>query len=80
MPKLPLWARKFLTDFVETGIALVFALNLAVPTNTDEAKVVAFAVGGAVLSAAISAARRSAPDFVAWLAGKLGTTPQAPGS
>jgi hypothetical protein len=69
--KLPLWVRKFVVDFVETGLAVLLALNLVVPGSLDEAKAEAAIVGSAILSALISAARRTAPDFIAWLRAQL---------
>lgn len=70
---MPLFARKFITDFVETAIALVFALNIIFPTSADAARDVAIVVGTAVLSAAVSAARRAIPGFLVWLNERLGT-------
>lgn len=71
---IPLWARKLLVDFIETGLGLVFALNLVFPTSIDDARQVAIIVGSAILSALVSAARRALPAFFAWVAEKLGTT------
>lgn len=72
MSRIPLWARKFALDTVETSLGLILALNLFFPQTVAEAGQAAVIVGGAVLSAAISAARRAAPAFLAWLAGVLG--------
>lgn len=70
---LPLFARKFVLDWVETALGLVLALNLVVPGNLDAAKSESLVVGAAVLSALVSAVRRAAPAFLAWLGGRLGT-------
>lgn len=69
--EVPVWVRKLILDFVETGIALVFALNIAFPSTVADAKQVAIIVGSALLSAFISAARRAIPAFLAWLATAL---------
>lgn len=69
---LPLFLRKFIVDFVETGIAAIFALSLAFPTDIATAKQVGISIGLALLGAAVSAIRREAPDFVTWVKGKLG--------
>jgi len=74
---LPLFARKFITDFVETAIALVFGLTLVFPENAAQAEQIAIIVGGALLSALVSALRRAAPGFLVWLQTKLGTEPDA---
>jgi hypothetical protein len=70
----PLWLRKFVVDFVETGIALIFGLTLIFPSTSSEAQQIAVVVGGAVLSALVSAARRAIPGFIVWLNEKLGTS------
>ena len=70
---MPLFARKFLVDFIETGIAAILALTIVVPANADQAKEVALVVGAAVAGALISAIRRAVPDFLAWLRAKMGT-------
>ncbi len=70
---MPLFVRKFILDFVETGLAAIFALTLAFPTNGDQTRQVAVAIGLAILSAAVSAARRAYPQFVKWLGNALGT-------
>ena len=69
----PLFLRKFIVDFIETGVAALLVLNLIVPTTTDEAKVVAASIGAAIAGALISAARRNAGDFYRWLREKFGT-------
>lgn len=71
---LPLFIRKFIVDFVETAIATILALNLIFPTSISETKQVAITIGLALLSAAVSAVRRGAPEFVTWLRDKLGVT------
>ena len=71
---MPLFVKKFLVDFVETAIGAVLALNIVFPNSIADAKQVAAVVGLAILAAAVSAVRRAAPSFVAWLSGKLGVT------
>lgn len=70
---IPLFARKFITDFVETSLAAVFALTLAVPTTPGDLKAIGYAIGVGVLGAAIAAARRAVPGLLVWLNDKLGT-------
>jgi len=70
---MPVFARKFIVDVVETGLAALFALTFVIPTNLEQGKEVALLVGAAVAGALISAARRAAPEFIAWLSAKLGT-------
>lgn len=70
---IPPFAKSFITDFVETVVAIIFTLNLVIPGSLDEAKAQATIVGAAVLSAAISAARRAAPGFIAWVKEKVGS-------
>lgn len=74
LARLPLWVRKFIVDFAETGLAALLTLQVTAPANTDEAKILAATVGAAIAGALISAARRAAPDAGAWLAGVLGTS------
>lgn len=70
---MPLWVRKFLIDFIETGLAAVFALVIVVPGSVEEAKTQGLIVAAAVLGALIAAARRAIPGLLAWLNEKLGT-------
>lgn len=74
MASIPLWARKFLVDFVETGIGAIFALQLALPATTEDAQRLAAILIGALAGALISAARRAIPGFLVWLNEKLGTS------
>lgn len=74
MTSWPLFLRKFIVDFVETGIAALLTITVAFPTTTDQAKQVAAIVILAVVGAMVSALRRAAPDFIVWLKAKLGTT------
>lgn len=67
MQALPVWFRKFLVDFIETGIGAILALQLALPANTDAAVRLAAVLGGAVFGALVSAFRRAVPGLVAWL-------------
>jgi hypothetical protein len=69
---MPLFARKFIVDFAETALGLIFALELVFPTTVAESQQVVVTIGGAALAAAISAARRAAPGFLAYLSGALG--------
>ncbi len=71
---MPLWLRKLITDFVETGLAALFALALVIPGNLDEAKAQALVIGSALAGALIAATRRAVPEFLAWLRAKLGVT------
>ncbi len=71
---MPMFIRKFVLDFVETGFAALVALGLIIPATTDEGKVLVLAVGTAILGAFISAGRRAIPGLLAWLKDKLGVT------
>jgi predicted Co/Zn/Cd cation transporter (cation efflux family) len=71
---MPLWVRKFITDFVETGLAALFALTFVIPTTLDGGREVLLLVGAAIAGALVSAARRAIPAFIVWLNEKLGTT------
>jgi len=71
---LPLFVRKFILDFVETGLAAVFLLNIAFPSDVEETKKSFVIVGVAVFGALISALRRAIPDFLSWLRDKLSLT------
>jgi len=71
---MPLWFKNALIDFVETGLAALFALQFAIPATLAEGKFVAILVGSAVAGAAIAAARRAVPAFLLWLNGAAGTT------
>lgn len=73
MNAVPLWARKAIVDFIETGLAALFALNFVLPANIEEGKAVAALFLTAIAGAAIAAARRAIPGFLAWLNEKLGT-------
>jgi hypothetical protein len=68
---LPLFIRKFILDFVETGLAAVFLLTIAFPTSIDDAKKSFVVIGVATFGALVSALRRAVPDFLAWLKDKL---------
>lgn len=69
---IPLFARKFIVDFVETALGLVFGLALVFPQSLEDLKGVGIVVGGAFLAAGVSAARRAIPGFLLWLNAKLG--------
>ncbi len=73
MDSIPLWLRKFVVDFVETGLAAVFALTIVIPGNLSDAKAQALLIGAALAGALIAAARRAIPGFLGWLNDKLGT-------
>ena len=68
---IPLFIRKFILDFVETAIAALFLLNIALPNTVDQAKQVGLTVGVATFSALVSALRRTTPEFLGWLKSKL---------
>lgn len=70
---MPEFVRKAIVDFAETGLAAVFALAVVLPGSVEDAQKVALAIGVALLGAAVSAARRAAPGFIAYLRDKLGT-------
>lgn len=70
--EIPMFARKFVVDAVETALALVFALELVFPTTVPEAQQAVVTVGGAILAATVSAARRATPGLILWLKGALG--------
>lgn len=71
---MPLFARKFAVDAIETALAALFALTFVIPASLDQGKEVAILVGAALAGALVSAARRAAPEFIAWLKARLGTT------
>lgn len=73
----PLWLRKFILDFAETALGLLFALALVFPATLEDAQKVAVVVGGSLLAALVSAARRAIPGFLLWLGGVLGVPPSA---
>lgn len=68
----PLFVRKFVVDFVETGLAAVLALSLVFPASVASAQQEALVIGVALVGAAVSAVRREAPDFIGWLTSKMG--------
>ena len=69
--RVPTWVQKALTDFVETFLASLAVLNLAVPGSLAEAEAQAVLVGTAALVALIAAARRAAPAAWLWLTTNL---------
>ena len=71
---LPLWIRKFVVDAIESMIEAVFLLNLVIPGDLTEAKAQMLIAGAALAGAIVPALRRAAPEFIAWLKAKLGTT------
>lgn len=75
--KLPLFARKFLLDWVETAIGLFLGLNLVLPTDATQVHQATIIVVSAVLSALVSAVRRALPGFLTWFAEKLGVPPNS---
>lgn len=68
---LPLFLRKLILDFAETALALLFGLALVFPSTLEDGKAIAITIGGALLSALVSAARRAIPGFLLWLRGVL---------
>lgn len=69
---LPSFARGFVVDFAATALAVIFGLNLVIPSTLDEAKAQAAIVGVAMIGAFINSARRSSPAFIEWLKAQLG--------
>lgn len=74
MKDLPLWVRKALVDFIEGAIASVVVLNIVIPGTLEEAQAQGAIIGAAIATAAVAAARRARPDFVAWLKTVFATT------
>jgi len=74
---LPLFVRKFIVDFIETGFAAIAGLALVIPNDLTQAKDEAVIVGVAILGALVSAIRRDGPDFFSWLQAALGYTPDS---
>ena len=72
---MPLFVKNFIIDFVETFIGAVFAMNLAIPGDLNQAKALAMVLGAAAISALVSAARRAAPAALAALRNALGVPP-----
>jgi hypothetical protein len=70
---MPLFVRKLIVDFIETGLAALLALTFVIPTTIEQSKEVALLVGAAVAGALIAAVRRAVPEFLVWLRAKLGT-------
>jgi len=71
---MPEWLRKFIVDFIETGLGVLFGLTLFFPSSWEEMKGQGVIVAAAVVGALISAARRAIPGFLAWVREKLGVT------
>jgi len=71
---MPQFVKAFVIDFIETGLAALFAVSFAVPATLAEGKIVALLLTSAVAGAFIAAARRAVPAFLAWLKERLGTT------
>lgn len=69
---LPLWVRKALVDFIETGVPTLLALSYAGDT-TAFLHAVAIALG----AAALSAIRRNLSDAFLWIRGLLGVAADA---
>lgn len=77
---MPIFVRKFLTDFIETGVAALLALNLILPTSGADVLHIGLAIGAALAGAALAAARRAYPSFVEYVRSKLGTTENTDGA
>jgi hypothetical protein len=73
MTALPLWVKKFVVDFVETGLAALLVLTFVVPTTVEQGQEVAILLAAAVTGALIAAFRRAVPGLLAWLNEKMGT-------
>ena len=72
---MPLFVKNFIIDFVETFVGAVFAMNLAIPGDLNQAKAIAMVLGAAAISALVSAGRRAAPAAIAALRAFLGVGP-----
>lgn len=72
---MPIFVRKLIVDSVETFIGAVFAMNLVIPGDLNQAKALAMVLGAAAISALVSAARRAAPAALAALRESLGIGP-----
>jgi hypothetical protein len=68
---MPLFLRKFIVDFIETGLAALLALVLVVPTDPEQAKETGIVIAAAVAGALIAAFRRAVPGFIEWIRAKL---------
>lgn len=75
MTGLPLFLRKFLIDFLETGLAAVFALTFTIPGSLEDGKAVALLFASAIAGAAIAAARRALPGLYAYVRDVLAVPP-----
>jgi len=60
--RMPLFVRKFIVDFIETAIPALLGLSLA-----GDAAAMLHAAALACAAAALSAARRELPDFLAFV-------------
>ena len=72
LANLPLWVRKAITDFVETGVAAVLALEFVTPVTMEASQTVAILFAAAVAGAFVAAVRRTVPAFIGWFKGLLG--------
>lgn len=64
---LPTFVQKFVTDFIETGLATLGTLSLAFPATWQDLRALLISVGIGLLGALISAGRRAVPGAMAWL-------------
>ena len=71
---LPLWVKKFIVDFIETGLAAVLALSFVVPVTLEASKTVAILFAAAIAGALVAAVRRAVPPALIWFKGALGIT------
>ncbi len=63
----PLWLRKLITDFIETGVVALLALSVALPSDRDSLVFFLGVLGAAIGGALLSAARRAIPSFILWV-------------
>lgn len=69
---MPPWVRSFITDFIETGLAALLALQFVIPATLEEGRAIALLVVAALAGAFVAAVRRAVPAFIAWLNGQMG--------
>jgi hypothetical protein len=74
MKTWPIWVKKLITDFIETGLAAVLALSFVVPVTLEASKTVAILFAAAIAGALVAAVRRAVPPALIWFKGVLGIT------
>ena len=68
---MPDFAKLFIRDALEGGLAALLALNVAAPHNLQDVKALLIVAGVALGGAVIAAARREAPDALAYILSKI---------